>query len=87
MKRILSDKTNSQVLKKTRQPEALQELYHLQPEFNNKQKRILSDKTNSQVLKKTRQPEALQELYHLQPEFNNKQGQESWETKEEEKEE
>ncbi|GES87032.1 hypothetical protein GLOIN_2v1781828 [Rhizophagus clarus] len=36
MKRVLSDYTNSQTLKKIKQPEALQELYRLRPEFNEK---------------------------------------------------
>ncbi|GBB86510.1 hypothetical protein RclHR1_12930007 [Rhizophagus clarus] len=36
MKRVLSDYTNSQTLKKIKQPEALQELYRLRPEFNGK---------------------------------------------------
>ncbi|PKC62132.1 hypothetical protein RhiirA1_465563 [Rhizophagus irregularis] len=35
-KRVLSDCTNSQVLKKNKHPEALQELYNLRPEFNGK---------------------------------------------------
>ncbi|PKK55861.1 hypothetical protein RhiirC2_801314, partial [Rhizophagus irregularis] len=35
-KRVLSDYTNSQTLKKIKQPEALQELYRLKPEFNGK---------------------------------------------------
>ncbi|CAB4434938.1 unnamed protein product [Rhizophagus irregularis] len=36
MKRVLSDCTNSQVLKKNKHSEALQELYNLRPEFNGK---------------------------------------------------
>ncbi|GBB91145.1 hypothetical protein RclHR1_01830004 [Rhizophagus clarus] len=36
MKRVLSDYTNSQTLKKIKQPKALQELYRLRPEFNGK---------------------------------------------------
>ncbi|CAB4417282.1 unnamed protein product [Rhizophagus irregularis] len=37
MKRVLSDQTNLQESKKIKHPEALQELYRLQPSFNGKQ--------------------------------------------------
>ncbi|CAB4412888.1 unnamed protein product [Rhizophagus irregularis] len=38
MKRVLNDHTNVQISKKLKYPEALQELYRLQPEFNGKLK-------------------------------------------------
>uniref|UniRef100_U9SQS2 Uncharacterized protein n=1 Tax=Rhizophagus irregularis (strain DAOM 181602 / DAOM 197198 / MUCL 43194) TaxID=747089 RepID=U9SQS2_RHIID len=41
-KRVLSDQTNSQEPKKQKHPEALQELYRFNPEFNGKQRSTMS---------------------------------------------
>ncbi|UZO08709.1 uncharacterized protein OCT59_028962 [Rhizophagus irregularis] len=44
MKHVLNDHTNVQISKKLKYPEALQELYRLQPEFNGKLLRLLRTK-------------------------------------------